>query len=192
MSCELLGLAPIILTSVMDGGSRFHQYLVGRKVPDKVVKALKKEAVTNEQTLKAMNNSDIESLKKKYKLSSGQLVLLREARDELARGAQASAKGSEYNSDDVEREYRQGDTTPLLTPSPDQQQQARGEKRRLKGDEIRNKYKLPSRSNASSSSAAPSPAPLPQHYHSLEATDGLAVRRVCVCVCVCVCDSLSN
>ena len=181
----------------MDPG--FHQYLVGRKVPDKVLKALKKEAVTNEQTLKVMKDSDLESLKKKYKLPVGQLVLLREARDELIRRAQASARGDGsfevldlnpgQRPGDVEREYAQRDTAPLLTPSPDQQHQARREKRRLRAEEIRDKYKLPSRSDrysrlkgggngasaVSSSSASPSPVPQPERLHSPARTEGLAV-----------------
>lgn len=156
----------------------FKKWLVRHDVTPKVLKALKKEEVTNDATLKAMRDSDLETLKTKYKLPMGQYVILRSARDELIReeGAQASSKGKEDSFEElhsppeageVEREVCLKDSAPVLSPS------RHGTPRRLKENEIRDKYKLPARNDKynrlkahhNGASAVPStsatPSPLP-------------------------------
>ena len=130
----------------------FQQWLVSRNVPPKLLKILRKEDVTSDTTLKAMNDSD---LKKKHKVPTGQIVLLQSSRDELKKeGAQASSKGYEHSfevlasppeASPLEREVSQRDTVALLPPYPAHHSPKR-EQCRLTRDEIREKYRLPVRS----------------------------------------------
>lgn len=170
----------------------FQQWLVSRNVPPKLLKILQKEDVTSDTTLKAMNDSDLDSLKKKHKVPTGQIVLLQSSRDELKKeGAQASSKGYEHSfevlasppeASPVEREVCQRDTVALLPPDPAHHSPKR-EQCRLTRDEIREKYRLPVRSSklrpqhnaasaVSSSSGSTTPSPLPEHLHAHSPSPG--------------------
>ena len=61
------------------------QWLAKYNFVPEMLDALEKEDVTNEMTLKAMKESDLQSLRDKYKLHIGQVALLRHAREELVR-----------------------------------------------------------------------------------------------------------
>lgn len=136
----------------------FKSWLVRHDVTPKVLKTLKKEHVTNDTTLKAMKDSDLQALMTKYKLPMGQYVILRSARDELLKGREAEGHGDSFEelhqppkSGVVEREVGRGDSVPVLSPTDHSRH---GTPRRLRGDEIREKYKLPSRNDKYSKSRA--------------------------------------
>lgn len=123
----------------------FKKWLVSRDVTPKGLSTLKKKNVTNYTTLKAMRDSDLNDLE----LPVGQCAILRSARDELIQeGAQASSKENEDRFEqlhpppeagEVGREVRRKDA-PVLSPVDPSRH---GGPKRLRGNEIREKYKLP-------------------------------------------------
>jgi hypothetical protein len=149
----------------------FQEWLTAHEVPPKLLKTLTKEDVTNAATLKALNDADLEKLKKKHKLPMGHVVTLRAARDELAKGD--SSHHQMISRPGVERETgQQAAPSPVLSPPPHPARGKEPSQPRRMGEEIRSKYQLPvrddrySRRNASRSgaSAAPgaTPSPLPE------------------------------
>lgn len=185
----------------------FKSWLVRHDVTPKVLKTLKKEQVINDTTLKAMKDSDLQTLMTKYKLPMGQYVILRSARDELIKGeeAQASSKGDRHGFEElhpppkageVEKEVGGGDSAPILSPADPSRH---GAPKRLRGNEIREKYKLPPRNDKYSkwkvhhngASAVPSasatPSPLPdKNVHTTThspISGGGGDLPVCTCVC---------
>ena len=68
----------------------FEQWLAKYNFCPEMLDALKKERVTNEMTLKAMKEPDLQSLRDKYTLQIGQVALLRRAGEELIRAEQES------------------------------------------------------------------------------------------------------
>lgn len=64
------------------------QWLAKYNFVPETLDALEKEDVTNEMTLKAIKESDLQSLRDKYKLHIGQVALLRHAREELIKDEQ--------------------------------------------------------------------------------------------------------
>lgn len=59
------------------------QWLAKYNFVPETLDALEKEDVTDEMTLKAMEETDLQLLREKYKLHIGQVALLRRAREEL-------------------------------------------------------------------------------------------------------------
>lgn len=162
----------------------FQQWLTDRKVPPKVLKTLRHEDVTNRHTLRAMNESDLQELAKKHKLPMGHLVILRSARDELsdtlvAGGQERQERRNSFEEishtaeGPVERETNQKEaTTVQIRPAPDQSKKK--SRWRQRGDEIKEKYQLPARSDrysrahgsrngASAVASASATPPLPDH-----------------------------
>ena len=91
--------------------------------------ALEKEDVTNEMTLRAMKESDLQSLRDKYTLHIGQVALLRHAREELIRDDQdgdSSATDSLLSPRDRERDTvrdgRWGTRSDMTVPRRRQQE----------------------------------------------------------------------
>ena len=181
----------------------FKSWLVRHDVTPKVLKTLKKEQVINDTTLKAMKDSDLQTLMSKYKLPMGQYVILRSARDKLIKGeeAQASSKGDGDDFEElhpppkageVEREVGRGDSAPILSPADPSRH---GTPKRLRGNEIREKYKLPPRNdkysrskvhhNGASASASATPSPLPVHTTTRSPISrGGGDLPVCMYVCM--------
>ena len=106
--------------------SSFKRWLTSSNVSAKTIKALQKEDIVDETTLKCMRDTDLESLKEKYRLQVGQLAVLRGARDDLI---------------NTETEDLAGDHEPLIRrkTGDSSYEQSRAEKN------IKEKYKLPRR-----------------------------------------------
>ena len=175
----------------------FQQWLKGRDIPPKLLKTLQKEDVTSKMTLQAMNDADIDVLKKKHKLGMGHVVLLRSVRDELTNTEGAPASRSEHSFEvlhappepgRVERDAGQERSAPS-PPYPGHYEGA--SRKRLRGDEIRDKYKLPARNDKYSKRSDPprngvpsDTPPLPDHDtppHTPTPGAGSGLR-VCMCL----------
>ena len=61
----------------------FNRWLKDRGLQPATLLALRKESILNDTTLRLLTESDLEALKKQYKISLGQFALLRNARDDL-------------------------------------------------------------------------------------------------------------
>ena len=61
----------------------FNRWLKDRGLQPATLLALRKESILNDTTLRLLTDSDLEALKKQYKISLGQFALLRSARDDL-------------------------------------------------------------------------------------------------------------
>ena len=61
----------------------FDRWLKDRGLQHVTLLALRKESILNDTTLRLLTESDLEVLKKQYKISLGQFALLRNARDDL-------------------------------------------------------------------------------------------------------------
>lgn len=200
----------------------FQQWLTERKLPQKLLNTLKKEDITNQMILRAMNDSDLEGLKKKYKLPMGHVVTLRAVRDELQksdkRGSFEIIQATPPVANPVERDAGQRNASPRLPTHPDPNRYEETPGRRPRGNEIRDKYQLPPRDDKYSKrnhprngasaipSATPSPLALPEqavhtptHGHTTPGSNnGLQVRihihqRVClVPTCACDCPRLTT
>ena len=177
----------------------FQQWLLTeRQLPPKVLKALQHEDVTNEHTLRAMTEADLQELAKKHKLPMGYLVILRSARDDLkGKKAETLVAGLEERRDSfeelraapeaglVEGEANQREAAPVHShPPPDHGKKS---KWRQRGDEMRKKYQLPVRDDrcrahgsSNGASAVPSATDSPFPDHTPTPTNRAGGLQVCV------------
>ena len=124
----------------------FKEWLEGQNLSRSTLKALRKEDVTDRNTLKSLKDSDLDTLKAKHKLPMGQYVLIRYARDSLLAGAgtkdprNSVLKQAPHPSAPTERERLLAHATPCPGQEPRMSEAA--QKRKLKREEIREKYKL--------------------------------------------------
>ena len=103
----------------------FEQWLAKYNFCPEMLDALKKEHVTNEMTLKAMKESDLQWLRNQYQLPAGQVALLRYAGEELIRDEQESEgrrkSRKELINDGEESDGDSRASDPFLSPKDRQE-----------------------------------------------------------------------